>query len=176
MKAPAADSADAVERFLETPRMGFFGLGQSLEPVGDFGEAFLARGLGHARIHVGVFVSLAGDRGFEIVRGRTDRLAGRRVADFLEEFEMAVRVAGLAFGGGAEDRRDVVEAFDVGLLREIEIAAIRLAFAGERVLQILFGLGAFQGHRILLWKNEIERRASNGASPVLYEPWDRYCQ
>ena len=105
--------------------MGFLGLGQSLEPVGDLGEAFLARGLGHARIHIGVFVGFAGDRGLEVARGRADRQAGRRVADFLEEFEMAVRVAGLALGGRAEDGGDVVEAFDVGLLREIEIAAIR---------------------------------------------------
>ena len=39
---------------------------------------------------------------------------------------------------------DVVVAFDVGLLREIEIAAVGLAFAGERVLQILRGLGTLQ--------------------------------
>ena len=53
---------------------------------------------------------------------------------------MAVRMAGLAFGGGAEHGGDVVVAFDIGLLREIEIAAVGLAFAGERVLQILLGL------------------------------------
>jgi hypothetical protein len=60
---------------------------------------------------------------------------------------MAVRVAGFAFGGGAEDGGDVVVTFDVGLLREIEVTAVRLAFAGEGFLQIFPGLGAFQsGH------------------------------
>ena len=60
---------------------------------------------------------------------------------------MAVRMAGLAFGGGAEHGGDVVVAFDIGLLREIEIAAVGLAFAGKRVLQILCGLGIFEcGH------------------------------
>ena len=57
-----------------------------------------------------------------------DRQASGRVADRLEEFEMAVRVAGLAFGGRAEHRRDIVVAFDVGLLGEIEVAAVGLRF------------------------------------------------
>ena len=35
-------------------------LGQRLEPVGDFIEAFFARRLGHAGIHIGIFVRLAG--------------------------------------------------------------------------------------------------------------------
>ena len=56
---------------------------------------------------------------------------------------MAVGMAGLAFRGGAEHGGDVVVAFDVGLLREIEIAAVGLAFAGEGVLQIFHGLACF---------------------------------
>ena len=71
-----------------------------------------------------------------------DRLAGRRIADFLQIFEMAVGVAGLAFRGRAEHGGDVVEAFNVGLLREIEIAAVRLALARERFFQICFRLAA----------------------------------
>ncbi len=59
---------------------------------------------------------------------------------------MAVRVAGLAFGGRAEHGRHVVEAFDVGLGCEIEVAAIRLGLAGEGVLEILFGLAALEIH------------------------------
>ncbi len=58
-----------------------------------------------------------GDRRLEVQRGAADRQAGGRIADRLEEFEMAVRMAGLALGGGAEDRGDIVVAFDVGLLR-----------------------------------------------------------
>ena len=55
---------------------------------------------------------------------------------------MAVRVAGFAFGGRAEHGGDIVVAFDVGLLREIEITAVRLRFAGERGLQILLRCGS----------------------------------
>ena len=39
---------------------------------------------------------------------------------------------------------NVVVAFDVRLLREVEVAAIGLALAGEGGLQVRFGLGAFQ--------------------------------
>jgi hypothetical protein len=52
--------------------------------------------------------------------------------------------AGLALGGRAEHRGDVVVALDVGLLREIEIAAIGLAFAGEGLLQVFLGLRPFE--------------------------------
>ena len=65
-----------------------------------------------------------------------DRQARRRVADLRQVIEVAVRVAGLALGRRAEHRRDVVLPFDVGLVREIEIAPVRLRFAGERVLQV----------------------------------------
>jgi hypothetical protein len=37
-------------------------------------------------------VDLARDRGFEVVAGRTDRLAGRLGVHFLDIFEMTVRV------------------------------------------------------------------------------------
>src|SRR5262249_55723013 len=122
-------------------------------------EAFLAGGAGHAGIHIGIFVRLAGDGGLEIVGGRADRLAGCRVTDLLEELEMAVRVAGLTLGSGAEYGGDVVVALDVGLLREIEVAAVGLALAGEGGLEIFYGLRRFQGwHRSL--SQEIKTRGS----------------
>src|SRR5258707_2753666 len=111
------------ERLLEAPGMRLPSLGERLEPVGDLVEAFLAGHARHARIHVGVFVGLARDRGLEVVAGRTDLLAGRGVAHFLEIFEIAVRVPGLALGSRAEHGGDIVEALDVGLLGEIEIVA-----------------------------------------------------
>jgi hypothetical protein len=61
-----------------------------------------------------------------------------------EILEMAVRVTGLAFRRRAEHGSDVVEAFDIRLRCEIQIATIRLRLAGERVLQILFRLRALQ--------------------------------
>src|SRR5690606_38636656 len=91
-------------------------------------------------------VRLARDRGLQVVGGRPGRQPGRRVADGFEVLEVAVRVAGLAFGGRAEHRGDVVVAFDVRLRGEIQVAAVGLRFAGERVLQVLLGLRAFQVH------------------------------
>src|SRR5258707_12971040 len=118
------------ERLLESPGIRLPGLGERLEPVGDLVEAFLAGHARHARIHVGVFVGLARDRGLEVVAGRTDRLAGRRVAHFLEIFEMAVRVPGLALGSRAEHRGEIFEALNVGVAGETEIAAGCPALAG----------------------------------------------
>src|SRR5260221_8705413 len=128
------------ERLLEAPGMRLPSLGERLEPVGDLVEAFLAGHARHARIHVGVFVGLARDRGLEVVAGRTDLLAGRGVAHFLEIFEIAVRVPGLALGSRAEHGGDIVDALDVGLLGEIEIAAARPALPRERFLSIFLGL------------------------------------
>src|SRR6266702_5779098 len=128
-----------VERLLQAADMQLPGLGERLEPVGDLVEAFLAGNAGHARIHVGVFVGLAGDCGLEDVAGRTDRLAGRWVAHFLKIFEMAVRAPGLALGSRTEHGGEIVEALNVGRLGETEIAAVRLALCGKRVLQILLG-------------------------------------
>src|SRR5260221_1547610 len=136
------------ERLLEAPGMRLPSLGERLEPVGDLVEAFLAGHARHARIHVGVFVGLARDRGLEVVAGRTDLLAGRGVAHFLEIFEIAVRMPGLALGSRAEHGGDIVEALDVGLLGGIEIAAALLALSGERFLQILLGLGSLERRHV----------------------------
>jgi hypothetical protein len=57
---------------------------------------------------------------------------------------MTVRVSGLAFGRIAKQARDFRLAFDVGDLGEIEIAAIGLALACERILEILMGFGSFE--------------------------------
>ena len=57
---------------------------------------------------------------------------------------MTERVTGLAFGDGAEQRGDVGVALDVGLLGEVQVAAVGLALAGERLLQVVVGLGALQ--------------------------------
>src|SRR5690242_6618791 len=135
-------------RLQEAADMRLPGLGERLEPVGDLVEAFLAGNAGHARIHVGVFVGLAGDCGLEDVAGRTDRLAGRWVAHFLEIFEMALRVPGLGLGSRAEHGGEIVEALNVGLLGETEIASVRQALGGNRVLQILLGLGSVERRHV----------------------------
>ena len=60
---------------------------------------------------------------------------------------MTERVAGLTFGDRAEQRGDVGVTFHVGLLREVEVAAVGLALARERGLQVLVGLGSVElGH------------------------------
>ena len=87
--------------------MRALGLRQRLEPIGDLVMTFLAGRAGHARIHVGVFVRLTRDSSGEVVGGGADRQTGRGIARFLQVFQMAVRVAGFAFRGGAENGRDV---------------------------------------------------------------------
>ena len=88
--------------------MRTLGLGQSLEPIGDFVEAFLACGAGHTRVHVGVFVGFTCDCSLQVVRGRADRQTGRRVSGFFQVLKVAVGMAGFTFGGGAENYGDVV--------------------------------------------------------------------
>ncbi len=56
---------------------------------------------------------------------------------------MAMGLAGLALGGRAEHRDDVIVALHVRLLGEIEVAPVGLRFAGEGSLQILLGLRPF---------------------------------
>src|SRR6516162_7701318 len=45
-------------------------------------------------------------------------------------------LVGLALGDGPEQGRDVRVTLDVGLLGEVEVAAVRLALAGEGFLQV----------------------------------------
>jgi hypothetical protein len=96
-------------------------------------------------IHVGVLVRLAGDGGLEVLARAADGKVRCGIADLRQVVQVAVGVAGLAFGCRTEQRRDVVLAFDVRLVREIEVAAVGLRFAGERGLQVVVGLRAFEG-------------------------------
>ncbi len=126
--------------------MRALGFCQRLEPVGNFFEAFVARAFGHARIHIRVFVRLAGNGGCQILAAGADRQAGGRIAHLLQVFEVAVRVAGFAFGGRTKHRGDVVLAFDISLVGEIKITAVSLGFAGERSFQIFLGFRALEFH------------------------------
>ena len=128
----------------EAAGVALLGPGQRLEPLGDLVEALVAGGLGEAGVHLGVLVGLAGDGRLEVVVGGADGLAGGGVADLGEEVEVAEGVAGLALGDRAEEGGDVGVALDVGLLGEVEVAAVRLALAGERLLEVLVGLAALE--------------------------------
>ena len=55
-----------------------------------------------------------------------------------------MRVTRFTFGGVAEKARDVGLTLDVRLLREVEVAAVRLRLARERVLQVLMRLRSFE--------------------------------
>src|SRR5690606_39347785 len=108
--------------------------------------------LRHAGIHVGVLVRLARDRGLQVVRGAPDREIGGRVADGGEVVEMAMGMAGFAFGRGAEQGGDLGMSFHVRLVREVEIASIRLALASEGRLQVFVRTGSLEArHGSLLW-------------------------
>ena len=73
--------------------------------------------------------------------GGADGDAGHRVADLGEEVEVTERVPGLALRHRAEQRGDVGVALDVGLLGEVEVAAVRLALAREGFLEVRRGSG-----------------------------------
>mgnify|MGYP002737320108 CR=1 FL=1 len=120
------------------------GAGQGLEPVGDVLEALFAGGARHARVHVGVLVRLAGDRGLEVGVGRPDRQAGRGIPDGFEVLEVAVRVAGLTLGRRTKNGGHIVVAFDVCLLSKIEVPPVSLRLASKRLLQIILGLRTLQ--------------------------------
>jgi len=97
-----------------------FGFGEGFKPLGDLLETLFASRAGHPRIHVRIFVGFASNRGAKVIRSPADRFPGRRVANLLEIFEMAVGMASLALGGRAEYRRYVVVALDIRLLRKIQ--------------------------------------------------------
>ena len=63
---------------------------------------------------------------------------------FFEEVEVSVRVAGLALGGVAEEAGEVGMAFYVGLLCEIEVAAVGLGLACEGGLEVVVGFCALE--------------------------------
>src|SRR5207248_4352659 len=119
-----------------------------LEPFRDLLEALVARSTRETRVHLGVLVGLTGHRRLQVVGGRSDRDARDGVADLGEEVEVPEGVSGLAFGDRAEQRGDVRVSLDVGLLREVEVTAIGLALARERLLQVLVRLASLEiGHR-----------------------------
>src|SRR5688572_18665709 len=151
--------SDRVQSLLETIRVRTLGLGQRLEPVGDLGESFFARLLRHARIHVAVFVRLAGDGGLQVHPGLADGQTRRRITDRLEILEMSVRMTRLTLGRRTEHSGNVVVAFDIGLGCEIQVTAIRLGFTGECVLQVLFGIAAFEVHGITPYSFSVERES-----------------
>ena len=89
-----------------------------------------------------VLVRLAFDGGLEVVLGGADRYTGHGVTDFPEEVEVPERAARFTLSHRAEERGDVRVALDIGLLGEVEVAAVGLALAGERGLQVGLGLAA----------------------------------
>src|SRR2546427_5753533 len=134
-------ASDLLEAFVEPARVRLFRLGERLEPLRELGEAFLPRGLGHARVHLGVLVRLAGDRGPEVLLGLADRFVRDRIADLFQEVEVPEGVAGLGVRRVLEEARHVVEAFDVGDTREPEVAPLRLRHDGGALLQGRVTLG-----------------------------------
>ncbi len=128
----SAALGEGLEPLGESTGVGLLGPGQRLEPLCDLLQAFVTGGLGEPGVHLGVLVGLALDGRLEVVRSRTDRDPGHRVADLLEEVEVPERVAGLTFGDRAEQCGNVGVALDVGLLCEVQVTAIGLALAGER--------------------------------------------
>jgi hypothetical protein len=128
-------------------------------------------------------VGFAGDGRLQVVGRGADRQAGGRIAGGFEVFQMAVGMAGLTLGGGAEHGGNVVVAFDVGLVREVQVAAVGLRLAGKRGLQVAFCLGSLELHggnsSLLDWgwpsRGRLESRAwgAREPEPTLVFPWDK---
>src|SRR5690349_21843740 len=70
---------ETLEALREAAGVAALGLGQRLEPLGDFREALVAGGLRHARVHLRVLVRLALDRGLQVLAGVAEADAGRGI-------------------------------------------------------------------------------------------------
>ncbi len=57
-------------------------------------------------------------------------------------------MTGFALGSRSKHRRNVIVTFDIGLGGKIQLAAIGLRFASERVFKILFSLTILQCHGV----------------------------
>ena len=73
----------------------------------------------------------AGDSRLKVVFRTTDRQIGRRIADAGKVVKMAVRMPGLAFRCGAEQRGNFRVALHIGLVCEIQVTTVGLAFTRE---------------------------------------------
>src|SRR5262249_11180328 len=136
--------AERLQTLREPAGVRLLRLGERLEPLRDLLEAFGARGLREAGVHLRELVGLAVDRRLEVLLGRPDRDAGARIADLLQEVEMAEGMAGLGLGGVTEEPADVGIPLDVGAAREIQVTAVRLRLTGERVLQVVVRLASLE--------------------------------
>src|ERR1700722_14557523 len=137
-------SVKRLETLREAPGVRLLGPGPRLEPFGNLHEALVARRLGEAGIHLGVLVGLAFDGRLEVVLGGADGHAGDGVAGLAQEVEVPEGVPGLTLGDRPEEGRHVGVALDVRLLGEVQVAAIGLALAGERLFEVGLGLAALQ--------------------------------
>src|SRR5262252_6283744 len=60
---------DLIQPLVEPPRVRLLSLRQRLEPLRQLRQPLVPRGLGHARVHLGVLVRLAGHRGLQVQLG-----------------------------------------------------------------------------------------------------------
>ena len=112
-------------------------VGDLLEELRDFLEAFLPRDLREPGIHARPLVMLARGRRLEVRRG---------IADALDKLEPDFSVLLLVARRLLENARDLLIAVFFRLRGVIGVLVARLGFAGERRPKILFGFRAFQFH------------------------------
>ena len=84
---------------------------------------------------------------------------------------MAMRVAGFAFGGRPENRGNVIVAFDVGFLCEIEVTTVRLAFTGKGRFQVFERLRVFQGGHVILLTGRAVVPSAGGCIRLILSRW-----
>ena len=81
-------------------------------------------------------------------------------------------MSGLPFGGRTEDRRHVVVALDIRLLRKVQITAIGLRFARKCVLEILLGAASLELHEC--FSASVESAILPGDVPPVVLDLDRF--
>jgi hypothetical protein len=80
----------------------------------------------------------------QVVSRATNGQVGSGVADDRQIVKVAMCVTGFTLSGGTEQRGDLRMALNVGLVCEVQITTVGLAFAGEGVLQVLVGFRALE--------------------------------
>ena len=77
---------ERIQSFLEATSVALFSFCQGFEPISDFVEPFITGGSRHTGVHIRIFVRLAGNGGFKVIDGATNRLARRRITRLFKVF------------------------------------------------------------------------------------------
>jgi hypothetical protein len=93
---------------------------------------------------------------FRLSRVLPNGTSGGGVAHRAQEVHVAEGVPGLRLGGVAEEAAHLRVALDVRHAREVEVPAVGLALARERVLEVVVLLVPFRSFIVPPWVDRVE--------------------